>query len=847
MEPSLRFADVLRVIRARRNVVILMLAVALAAAVLNSLITTPEYQSKVMLELLQPSSYVIRADVLSSLGGSSRLSPRLLAERVRSDPYLELTRALVRLCEGYGIDLYSRRTTFDMVALFERDLFEYPLLRYIGYLVLHRRSAKALDPGEPLGTDRWRPVPSPKELRPRDLTSFQKDEAIKYAGALAALAAREGIPIFRMSEDEIDHAVAGIMQKPWVKELPRSPLKEKSWSDIPLGERGVTIETVYRIARKYKPTENDLREAKEVVRASEIKDTSRDNNMVVVKYEASDPQRAQLCAYAVAGVVVWKDQYANKEEAQLLRQFVEERLSELKEEEQLLDRQQMAFKTSSKTIDFSAEARGRIDRISELQKLLLQTDYAMKEASKRLAAIRNKLSEFPKKAVSPTRSENPQVVRLRDELYQTEALLQSAKSTYTDVHPTVRGLQAKRDELAKALRDEMMRQATSVTTTEISNPVRAEIDKLLVSEQANILALEARKKALSDALDKEEREISRLPVKERELVRLARDMEICKVKRELLEQRLMDARINEATRLGSVRIVELALEPGKKVRPKWILNLALGLLVGLMLGVGAAFAMEAMDRSVRTRRQVWEILQAPVLTCVPQRLDGAADGALSEAFRSLRLGIMQNGGREPVRSVLLSPVGADADTTSNVISGLAASLAASGLSVVVVDADFRAPRLHSVYRVPEGPGLAEVLAGASRIEDSLHQTENPRIKVVSAGRVSDAVDALASPAMERVMSSLRSQADVVLISSAPADAFADAVVMAPVADGVVLVVASGVTQEGALSEVGSALRAAKAKLLGAVLAGCDAAAVDYRLHLPYKADSWRERTGSNGG
>jgi uncharacterized protein involved in exopolysaccharide biosynthesis len=102
--------------------------------------------------------------------------------------------------------------------------------------------------------------------------------------------------------------------------------------------------------------------------------------MVVVRYEASDPQRAQLCADAVASVVVWKDQYARKEEAQLLRQFVEERLSELKEEEQLLDRQQMAFKTSSKTVDLTAEARGRIDRISELQKQLLQADYAMKES-----------------------------------------------------------------------------------------------------------------------------------------------------------------------------------------------------------------------------------------------------------------------------------------------------------------------------------------------------------------------------------------------------------------------------------------------------------------------------------
>ncbi|MGC8833661.1 MAG: GumC family protein, partial [Armatimonadota bacterium] len=593
---------------------------------------------------------------------------------------------------------------------------------------------------------------------------------------------------------------------------------------------------------KYKPTVSDLREAKERVDASDIKDTS----MVVVRYEASDPQRAQLCADAVASVVVWKDQYARKEEAQLLRQFVEERLSELKEEEQLLDRQQMVFKTSSKTVDLTAEAKGRIDRISELQKQLLQADYAIKEAQKRLSEFQARLSEFPKTEVSPTRAENPQIGRLREELYQAEALLQSARATYTDVHPTVRSLQAKRDELAKALKDEMMRQAVSVTTTETSNPVRAEIDKVLVSEQANIVALEARKRALSDALDKEEREISRLPVKERELVRLARDAKVCEVKRELLEQRLMDARINEATKLSSVRVVELALEPGKKVRPRRVLNLALGLLLGLMLGVGAAFATDAMDRSVRTRRQVSEILRAPVLTCVPQRLDGTANGAVSEAFRSLRLGIMQNSGGEPVRSVLLSPVGADGNTADEVLSGLAASLAASGLSVVVVDADFRFPRLHSAYGVPENPGLADVLAGKSRIEESLYQTENPRIRVMPAGQALDAVDELASPAMERAVSALRSQADVVLIGSAPADAFADAVAVAPVVDGVVLVAASGVTQESALSEVGNALRAAKAKLLGAVLAGCDAAA-GYHSYLPYKADSWRENSGLNGG
>jgi len=796
--------------------VLAALAVGLLAAVLNSLLTRPAYRSSITVELQQPSGYVIRADALGGLGGG-RTTPRAVAELIQSDPYRRLAYAVVDLTQGYDVDLTARRTMFDMVALFEDDLFQYPLPRYMGYLASHGHSADALDPSRAEAEGTGKPVPSPEGLRAKDLTSAQKEEALKQAGALAALARRLKIDLFRMSPAQIEAAAQRIMESPFVRSLPGDPMRGRRWRDIPLGERGVFIEAAYRAARKHRPDDADRREASESIDATEVKDTA----MLKVAYESPDPQRSMLCADAFASVVVWKDQYRQKEDAQLLRRYVEDRLAEVQMEERMLDRQQMQFKRGTGIVDISEEAKSRVSRIAELQSLLLQTEYALKETQRRISSYKQELPRFPESNVTPTASENPTIVRLRDELYQTEAALQSAMANLTDAHPYVRTVKAKRDELQRKLRDEMVRRATSVATTRTVNPVRTEFAKMIAQEEAAVQALLARRQAVQDALDKEEQAIGRLPAHEREMVRLARDTKVCEVKRELLEQRLLDARVNEATKLSTVRVVELALEPGRKVRPRRIINLMLGLVLGGFLGVAGALLAEGMDRTVRSREEVAAALgDVPILAEIPGAGNRALPEAALEAYRTLRFALLAED-QDALRRLLVVSAGPGEDCGPLVVR-LGESLARAGRRVVAVDANVRRPSLHQILGSSAVPGLTDLVAGKCTMDDALRDTRVPGLRFVPTGSIDEqSAELLASEGFGGTIRDLSARADLLILTTASAGVYADAASVGRHVSGVVLVAWKGWTEQEALGGAASALRASKARLLGVVLAHPD--------------------------
>ncbi|MGQ9523455.1 MAG: GumC family protein [Armatimonadota bacterium] len=816
MEPTLRIRDVVRIVICRRRIVLGALAAVLLAAVLNSLLTRPAYRSSITIELLQPSGYVIRADSFGGFGGG-RTTPRAVAELIQSDPYRRLAYAVVDLAQGYDLDLTARRTVFDMVALFETDLFQYPLPKYTGYLASHSRSTETLDPGRSESGDTNRVLPSPEGLRPSDLTSAQKEQALRQAAALAALGRRLHMDLFRMSAAEIETAADKIMESRFVRSLPGDPMRGKRWRDIPLGDRGVYIEAAYRAARKHRPDEADRLEASEGIEATELKETA----MLRVAYESPDPQRAMLCVDAFASVVVWEDQYRQKEDAQLLRRFVEERLAEVRLEERMLDQRRMRFKQGTGIVDVDEETKARVARIGELQSTLLQTEYALKETERRISTYSQQLPRFPEVTVTPTVSENPTVARLRDELYQTEAALQSALANLTEAHPYVRTVQAKRDRLQRELRDEIVRQATSTATTKTPNPVRMEFAKMIAQEQAAVQALKARQRAVQQALDKEEQAISRLPAHEREMVRLARDEKVCQVKRELLEQRLMDARVNEATKLSTIRVVELALEPGRKVRPRRLINLVLGLVLGTFLGVTGALAAEGMDRTVRSRQEVRAALgEVPIVAEIPAVANGAAPSTAVEAYRALRLALLSQG-EEAVRRLLVVPV-APGDNCGTLVAYLSESLAKSGRKVVVVDANVRHPSLHQPLGTSGAPGLADVLRGTCALDDAVHDTRVPELWLVPSGTTdNESAELLASQRFGQTVSELASRRDVLVLTTASAGMYADAVSVGQHAGAVLLVAWKGRTEQSALSDAADAIRACKARLLGVVLAHAD--------------------------
>lgn len=154
---------------------------------------------------------------------------------------------------------------------------------------------------------------------------------------------------------------------------------------------------------------------------------------------------------------------------------------------------------------------------------------------------------------------------------------------------------------------------------------------------------------------------------------------------------------------------------------------------------------------------------------------------------------------------------------STTVANLAIALAEGGRRVIVIDADLRRPSLHTLFGVDRAEGLASVLLG-DQAHLPLFETAAPGVRLLTSGPAStNPLEVIASPRFDQVLATARAQADFVLVDTAPAGALADAAVLAPRLDGMLLVVSAGRTKRDLARRAREQLERVNANLLGVVL------------------------------
>lgn len=261
----------------------------------------------------------------------------------------------------------------------------------------------------------------------------------------------------------------------------------------------------------------------------------------------------------------------------------------------------------------------------------------------------------------------------------------------------------------------------------------------------------------------------------------------------LLEQ--MGVENSSATRTSSIAVLDEAQTPGGPYFPNVPLTLMIGLLGGLALGSAGALAADRFYDTLNTPDDMKDLGLA-ILGVIPAAPKGnslddlIADqgSAISEAYHSTRASLQfASAGGQPKSIVFTSARAAEGKTSTTI--AIAADFVSIGSRVVVVDADLRKPSLRG-----DSPGLSGVLAGASTIEDSLIAMEHPRLFLLPAGRIPPNPTALLTGhAINDLIRSLERRFDVVIIDGPPVLGFADAPLLASVAQATVLLVESRAT------------------------------------------------------
>jgi capsular exopolysaccharide synthesis family protein len=328
-------------------------------------------------------------------------------------------------------------------------------------------------------------------------------------------------------------------------------------------------------------------------------------------------------------------------------------------------------------------------------------------------------------------------------------------------------------------------------------------------------------------------ELSQLPVLERRLSELQRDVQIYEAIGLKLREMLEEVKLVEASVSGNVTVVDEAILPRNPVSPNRVLILAVALLLGAAFGLLLTLAIEALDVSIQTEQQIQKIVgkDVPLLGWIPMMKVSNLDlyptlivyndplSFESERFK-LVANMLYNRSEKHIFSITSCSM---AEGKSTIIGNIAVALAQMGSKVLIIDGDLRLPSMERYFHLKHREvGLVDYVTKNATLEacilkpiekvPGLHLLPPGNAPLVHAGIFSN-------PRYTRLISYLESVYDFVIIDAPPLDSASELLSISKHVDGLIITVRAGITSKGSLFDLISSLRTANVPISGVVFNG----------------------------
>jgi tyrosine-protein kinase len=270
-------------------------------------------------------------------------------------------------------------------------------------------------------------------------------------------------------------------------------------------------------------------------------------------------------------------------------------------------------------------------------------------------------------------------------------------------------------------------------------------------------------------------------------------------------------------REGSVQVVAPAIASDFPVKPRPLLNYALGIVLGLLVGVGAAWLRSVLDRQLRSSEEVEALTGAPLLASIPLRRDAGADDLVTrEAYDLLRTNLTFLSVESPI-SVLTVTSSESGEGKTATAEGLAYAATRRDLRVLLIDGDLRTGALSARLGASSRPGLVNVVAAQANPSSVLVDLGR-HLTLLPAGPIPpNPPSVLASATMAKLVLGLRQRFDMIIIDSPPVGHLADAALLAALSDASILVARARYTDRSAIVSAVAALGRTPAPLVGTVV------------------------------
>jgi succinoglycan biosynthesis transport protein ExoP len=593
--------------------------------------------------------------------------------------------------------------------------------------------------------------------------------------------------------------------------------------------------------------QSSIDQAAGLVRARLVVAPIRESRLVEVSYQDPDPERARQILSTLVNVYTDRNIDVALESTNTAAEWLEGQVQTLKTELEGTEANLHDYKKGNRILSISLDEQSNMIR-QEMQQLSTALT-AVRVRRAEVAATAAELSnEKPDGGIDLANSD-----LLRDDvLRQLRDSLNSAVAEYGaligagkgEQHPLVVSANARIKAAREALHGEVtnVRQAAQRDLAVVDREVA---DLTALFEQAQQRALEL------GGLELDYRRLERSKVNTEKLY-------------SLVIERSKESNLTRMMRFNNIQVIDPPLVPKAPVSPRVPLNMAIGLVGGLALGLFGAFAREMFDRSVKTPNDIEQELGLTFLGMLPRvgrnmgsgyggRSRGARrrrpksgepqrvelivhedpQSAISEASRGLRTNVSFMSPDKPFKTLLVTSAGPSEGKTT-VACCLAVAMAQAGHKVLLVDCDLRRPRLHRVFSKTNERGVTSTLLDRAELAGALIETEVPGLSLLSSGpSCPSPAESLQSNAFRSLLEKLATDYDRVVIDSPPIGPVTDAVILSTLVDASIMVIRAMSTTRDTALHARRALEDVRANLIGAVLNAADPSRADYPYYYRY--------------
>jgi capsular exopolysaccharide synthesis family protein len=526
------------------------------------------------------------------------------------------------------------------------------------------------------------------------------------------------------------------------------------------------------------------------------------SSLVRISFDSSSPTWAQRIADGVADSYVSLNLERRYGATTYARSFLKERLEELK----------LKLEESEKALVAYAEDKELISE--DTKQSLADSDLAaLNGALQKTLTERIHAQELYEQANANNGLGLPQVLEdgaIRALTQQHATLMieyQNKLSTFKPDYPDMLKLKAQ--------------------MSQIDHEIKSAVDIIKQSLKARYDAALQQEALLKQKMDETKRGVLTTRNKEIQYNILKREADTNRSLYEGLLQQYKDVGVAGAVATNNVAVIDRAQVPGGPFKPSLAKNLQIALMPGLVVAGLLIALMELLDDSFKSPEEIEDQLGLPVLGIIPLSdgdvLSSIAEpaSAVAEAFRSFRTALQFSTDQGAPKSIVVTS-GRPGEGKSTTALALAINFAQLGMKVLLIDADLRNPSQHRNLRVNNGAGLANYLAGGAMPESIFQKTHVDGLYFMSSGPLPpNPAELLAGPKMMSLLSMASEKIDSVIVDSPPVMGLADAPLLASMASGTLLVIATADTRRAVVKAALKRLHFARARMVGVVMNKCN--------------------------